>query len=387
MKLSVLLSVHHKEILSEWDKFASTHSPSNASHTSCGLRDHAHQLLKAIAKDMVSHQSDKQQSAKSQGDRPRQEGIVAAAVAHGTMRQSSGFTLSQIAAEFRALRASVLRLWLLHIKEMTEEISYEMIRFNEAIDEALSESIASYAAETARIRDTFLAVLGHDLRSPLHVMAMAGHFLKKTNTASDAIHEAGSRIVTSTASMNLMVNDLLEYGRTQLGGSFCIKRHIVDMQRICQSVMDEAQFVHPECVFVLHPSGELVGPFDEARLHQVFSNLLNNAAHYCAPQEPIEMIVQGESDVIEVKVHNVGPVIPHKSLQSIFNPLTQLSAKAEQTNSFCHSAGLGLFIAREITHAHGGTIKAESSKKLGTVFTVQLPRTYEDKQPIPELTV
>ena len=85
---------------------------------------------------MVSHQSDKQQSEKSQGDRPRQEGIVAAAVAHGTMRQSDGFTLSQIAAEFRALRASVLRLWLLHIKEMTEEISYEMIRFNEAIDEA-----------------------------------------------------------------------------------------------------------------------------------------------------------------------------------------------------------------------------------------------------------
>lgn len=173
--------------------------------------------------------------------------------------------------------------------------------------------------------------------------------------------------------MNLLVNDLLEYGRTQLGGSFCIKRHIVDMQRICQAVVDEAQFVHSECVFVLRPSGELIGPFDEARLHQVSSNLLNNAAHYCAPQEPIEMIVQGESDVIEVKVHNVGPVIPHKSLESIFNPLTQLSAKAEQANSFCHSAGLGLFIAREITHAHGGTIKAESSKQLGQFFQCNFP--------------
>ena len=62
---------------------------------------------------------------------------------------------------------------------MTEKISYEMIRFNEAIDEALAESIASYSAETARTRDTFLAVLGHDLRSSLHVMAMAGHFKKK----------------------------------------------------------------------------------------------------------------------------------------------------------------------------------------------------------------
>ena len=387
MKLSILLSVHHKEILFEWDKFARTHSPLNTVMSSNGLRDHAHQLLKAIATDMQSHQSAKQQSQKSQGDRPRQKGIEIAAIAHGSMRQSSGFTLSQIAAEFRALRASVLRLWLLQIEEMTEEISYEMIRFNEAIDEALAQSIASYTAETGRTRDMFLAVLGHDLRSPLHVMSMAGHFLKKTPSASEEIHQTGARIITSTASMSLMVNDLLEYGRTQLGGSFCIKRHIVDMQRICQSVMDEAQFVHPECVFVLQPSGELIGPFDEARLHQVFSNLLNNAAHYCTPQAPIEMIVQGESDVIEVKVHNVGPVIPQKSLQSIFNPLTQLSAKAEHTNSLCHSAGLGLFIAREITHAHGGTIKVESSKQAGTVFTVQLPRTHVEKQRTHTLSV
>ena len=255
-----------------------------------------------------------------------------------------------------------------------------MIRFNEAIDEALVQSISTYSEETARTRDTFLAVLGHDLRSPLHVMAMAGHFLKKSQDASEAIHEAGTQIIISSASMNLMVNDLLEYGRTQLGGTFAIKRHIVDMRRICLRVMDEARVAHPECEFILQPSGELIGPFDEARLQQVFSNLLNNAAHFCAPKAPIEMIVQGELNVIKVKIHNVGPIIPHKSLQSIFDPLMQLSVNATNKNCMPHSAGLGLYIARAITHAHGGTIKAESSRHLGTVFTVQLPRTYELKR-------
>ena len=387
MKLSLFLTVHHKEILLEWDKFAKTHSPTNSSTSIRGLRDHAHQLLRAIATDIQADQSDKQQTKKSMGGGSPQEDIGMAAIAHGTMRQSSGFTLDQVAAEFRALRASVLRLWLPQVQEMTEEVSYEMIRFNEAIDEALVQSISTYSEMTGRTRDTFLAVLGHDLRSPLHVMAMAGHFLKKTQDATDAVHEAGSRIVISSASMNLMVNDLLEYGRTQLGGSFAIKRHIVDMRRICQRVIDEARVAHPECEFVLQPSGELIGPFDEARLQQVFSNLLNNAAHFCAPKAPIEMIVQGEPDVIEVKIHNVGPVIPHKSLQSIFDPLMQLSVKAAHINSIPHSAGLGLYIARAITQAHGGTIKAESSRYLGTVFTVQLPRTHEVKRQAPALSV
>ena len=380
MKLSLFLSVHQKEILLEWDKFAKTHSPSNTSTSIRGLRDHASELLKAISTDVQAHQSVKQQTKKSMGEASPQEGIGAAAIAHGTMRQCSGFTLDQVAAEFRALRASVLRLWLPQVQEMTEDVCYEMIRFNEAIDEALVQSISTYSEETARTRDTFLAVLGHDLRSPLHVMAMAGHFLKKSQDASEAIHEAGTQIIISSASMNLMVNDLLEYGRTQLGGTFAIKRHIVDMRRICLRVMDEARVAHPECEFILQPSGELIGPFDEARLQQVFSNLLNNAAHFCAPKAPIEMIVQGELNVIKVKIHNVGPIIPHKSLQSIFDPLMQLSVNATNKNCMPHSAGLGLYIARAITHAHGGTIKAESSRHLGTVFTVQLPRTYELKR-------
>jgi signal transduction histidine kinase len=347
------------------------------------LRDHAQELLTAIADNIVLAQSEKKQARKSKGQLPVQGDLGAAASIHGTLRHHGGFQLKEVASEFRALRASVLRLWLPLVKNMTQEFSYEMTRFNEAIDEALSESINTFADQTARTRDTFLAVLGHDLRNPLSVIAMNGEFLQKVREGSATIHNAGSRIVISSASMALMINDLLEYGRTQLGGRLALKRHVVDLQRICQAVVDEARAAHPAQEFVFKPSGDLIGSFDEARLQQVFANLLSNAARYSEPGQPIVMAVEGQVDTIAVKVHNTGPVIPEKSLQAIFEPLVQLAQEEQLSETSSRSVGLGLYIARTITEAHGGSIHAISSKQSGTTFTVLLPRSHGEKHEPP----
>lgn len=376
MKLSKFLTDHNDEILSEWDKFAKQKAPPGSDLSQQALRDHAQELLIAIAQDIKTPQSKKEQVKKSRGEKLEDKHLDTAATTHGQLRHEGGFTLAVVAAEFRALRATVLRLWMPQVKEMTEEFSNDMLRFNEAIDEVMSQSIDTFSERTTRTRDTFLAVLGHDLRNPLHVMAMTGGVLKKMKNWSEAIPSAGSRIASSSASMTLMVNDLLEYGRTQLGGNLIIKRHVVDMQRICQAVMAEARAAYPDCEFVLQPSGNLTGSFDEARLQQVFANLLNNAARYSEPEKPITMSVTGKADLIAIEVHNFGPVIPARSLEAIFEPLVQLVKETEHSKPSTHSVGLGLYIAREITQAHGGTIKAESSEHSGTVFTVLLPRTH-----------
>lgn len=384
MKLSKFLIDYNDAILSEWDKFAKQKAPAGSDQSRPALRDHAQELLTAIVQDIKTSQSEKQQLKKSRGEQPDDQNLDAAATTHGALRHEIGFTLSVVVAEFRALRATVLRLWLPQVKEMTEEFSYDMLRFNEAIDELMGRSVDTFSERTTRTRDTFLAVLGHDLRTPLHVMALTGGVLKKMKNWSETIPKAGSRITASSASMSLMVNDLLEYGRTQLGGNLVIKRHVVDMQRICQAVMDEARAAYLDCEFVLQPSGNLTGSFDEARLQQVFANLLNNAARYTEPGKPITMVATGEGDWIAIKVHNVGPVIPAKSLEAIFEPLVQLVKETEHAKSSTHSVGLGLHIAREITQAHGGTIKAASSKHSGTVFTVQLPRNHHAKKREPD---
>ena len=132
------------------------------------LRDHATMILQAIASDIETDQTSNEEEQKSKGKGPALSGGESAASTHGTMRQDSGFTLVQVTAEYRALRASVLRLWLRQITNETEASFDDMLRFNEAIDQALAESGIRYSDKAARTREMLFAVLGHDLRSPLH---------------------------------------------------------------------------------------------------------------------------------------------------------------------------------------------------------------------------
>jgi signal transduction histidine kinase len=106
----------------------------------------------------------------------------------------------------------------------------------------------------------------------------------------------------------------------------------------------------------------------------VFSNLLNNAAQYSPVGEPVSLFATGEIDAVVVQVHNVGRVIPGNALSRIFDPLVQLAGDPADRGRPSTSIGLGLFIAREITLAHGGSIGADSSPESGTVFTVRIPR-------------
>jgi signal transduction histidine kinase len=175
--------------------------------------------------------------------------------------------------------------------------------------------------------------------------------------------------------MTTMVNDLLEYARTQLGGTIPIRPVLGDIAEICRAAVDDASAAHPDCTFHLEIGGESIGDYDSPRLTQVFSNLLNNAAQYKGEKHPVTISAFGDNDATVVQVKNYGPKIPRASLAAIFDPLVQLSVVTDQKGPASTSLGLGLFIARELTTSHGGTIKVESSAEAGTIFTVRLPKT------------
>ncbi|MDB5868944.1 MAG: putative two-component sensor histidine kinase [Polaromonas sp.] len=375
MKLSNFITTHMEEILCEWDIFARTLFPVSPVPPPHLLRDHAKEILQEITLDLETDQTAEEQAEKSKGQAAEAVDRKSAAAIHGTLRQASGFTLIQLTSEYRALRATVFRLWMPHMEPFTEQISSDMTRFNEAMDQALAESVVTYSENADRTRDTFLAILGHDLRSPLSTITMAGHYLTRPATGTDSTRKMGARVSRSAANMTAMINDLLEYARTQLGGGIPLNLRRDDMRDICQAAMDDAQAGHPDCPFELEASGNLFGSFDTARLQQLFSNLLNNAAQYRADTHPVTITAQGDADTVTVHVCNMGPVIPAHSLQAIFDPLVQLSVDEDkQQGAPASSLGLGLFIAREITSAHGGSITAESNELTGTVFTVMLPR-------------
>lgn len=360
------------EILTEWDRFAKTLETEEILSKK-KIRDHAEQILRAIALDIDTDQSSKQQQDKSQGLSPDTLAVSGASI-HGIARQTDGFTLLQLTAEYRALRATVQRLWFALGNELTSAHSADLIRFNEAIDQALAESVVTYAEQATRAKDTFLAILSHDLRSPLATIAMSGSLLNQPGITNEYVVKVGLRIRRSASVMNSMVNDLLEYARAELGGEMPMSFSDANMVDICEAAVADAAAVHPNCSFIFTPNESVTGCFDQVRLQQVFTNLLNNAAQYRGDAMPVTMTLSTNHDCATISIQNSGALIPQLAIDAIFDPMVQLAITPDQKERASTSLGLGLYIAKKITLAHDGSISVESRDSIGTVFTVVIPR-------------
>lgn len=372
MKLSTFIITNMEQILAEWDRFARTLELDGLLSRK-EIRDHAEQILRAIALDIDTHQSAEQQQRKSQGLSPGNAAASGASI-HGTARQHDGFTLLQLTAEFRALRATVQRLWFALGNALTPAHSADLIRFNEAIDQALAESVVTYVAQATRTKDTFLAILGHDLRNPLATIALSGSLLAQPGMTKEATALLAPRIKRSASMMNSMINDLLEYARAELGGEMPMAFSDSDMSEICRSAVVDASAVHPQCSFIFNVEKPVPGCFDQIRLQQVFTNLLNNAAQYRGDDLPVTMTLSSDVESATIAIQNSGALIPKEAIDAIFDPMVQLAITTEQTERATTSLGLGLYIAKKITEAHDGSISVESRDPVGTTFTVVIPR-------------
>lgn len=373
MDMSRFIIREMEQILIEWESFAQTFGAVADKMSSHELRDHAKQILEFVADDIQTAETDKQTHEKSQGISSQPACEKSASSIHGRLRYASGFTLLQLIAEYRALRASVLKLWQRDCAETSVDGTQEIMRFNEAIDQSLAEAAVAYSDKVSETRDVFLAILGHDLRGPLATTAMAGAYLTRAGVFDDQIQQIGSRVKRSAATMNNMVNDLLGLARTQLDDGIPIKRQECDLLEMCQWAIEDANAAYPRTRFELNTSGDLMGSFDRERLQQLLTNLASNAAQYGTPGEPIIINIVGEQNRVLLKVRNQGAAIPPDALLTLFSSLVQLPEQNGNVRPRA-SLGLGLFIAKQIAVAHGGDIDVCSDEAAGTVFTVDVPR-------------
>ena len=166
MRLSAFIREHKDAILQEWDAFARTLEPAALNMDDTALRNHASQMLDDIAIDLDTAQTASEQLRKSQGLAPPLA-TETFAESHASQRQHAGFTIVQLVSEYRALRASVLKLWSQQSTAAQEAGAGEVTRFNEAIDQAFAESVTRFNQDVEQAKETFLAILGHDLRTPL----------------------------------------------------------------------------------------------------------------------------------------------------------------------------------------------------------------------------
>jgi signal transduction histidine kinase len=372
MRLAQFITANSKRIISEWEQFARTCLPAANAMDIDQRRDHVAGMLKAIAVDLDIPQTKREQVEKSKGNDDAEVGTDSPANAHGTDRAATGYTPAQMVAEFRALRASVLRLWAEAQSEFNRANLDEVTRFNESIDQLLAESMASYAQDVDRSKDLFLGVLGHDLRNPLGAIVMSATAMMTAEGPGWRHSKTVARIVTSGTRMGEMIGDLLDITRARLGAGIPIERSEIDLETVCRETVDEIAAFHPGSIVHFEASGPLRGQWDRGRIAQVMSNLVGNAYQHGATNEPIEVALRGEPDRVVLTVQNQGPVIAKRDLQDIFNPFRQLRPAHGQVRDR-GSLGLGLYIAEAIVSAHHGTIDVESTER-GTTFTVGLPR-------------
>lgn len=372
MRLADFIEKNREPILAEWQAFALTCTPASTSMDVTALRDHASEMLTVIAADLKTPQNKQEQAEKSKGNAP-EEAEKTAAERHGADRAESGFTTDQMVSEYRALRASVIRLWTKAQGELSANELEDLTRFNEAIDQALAESIARYTQDLDHSKEMFLAILGHDLRTPLGAVMMSAEFMLETKELKEPHLTLTSRIFSSAKRMNQMIGALLDFTRSRLGGGIPIERATMNMGKAVQDVVDEMIAAHPNRIIKVDARGELDGEWDSARMSQVLTNLLGNALEYGAVRTDTRVDVKGDDREVTIAVHNRGTPIPSDQLSRIFNPMkrTDLNAVAGESTG---NLGLGLYIADRIVNAHKGRIDVESSEGAGTTFTVHLPR-------------
>ena len=373
MRLSEFIVLHADRIVDGWEQFAETLTPAAETLNRTQLRDHAHSILLAAARDMNTRQSASEQAAKAKGEGlEKTPSLDEAAASHGELRHTVGFDLVQMTSEFRHLRACVIRLWVNHLE--SPELTYfqDMIRFNEAIDEALAESTAAYAEQVNRSRDIFLAILGHDLRAPLQAVKMSTEMLlRKAPLDSKGLSLVGN-IQNGARHMGAMVSDLLEFVRSRLGSSLPIEPKPMNLADAAREAIAEACAGRPDCQVHLHTDGDTQGQWDRGRIDQLLQNLIGNALQHGLNGQVPTLSLDGTADSVELRMHNFGPPIPQAALGTVFDPLVR--SATEELGSNSTSLGLGLFIVKEVVQAHRGTIEVASSEAGGTTFTVVLPR-------------
>ncbi len=375
-RLPYFIKSNTAEIVNEWEAFARTLIPSADGMTPHALRDHIHQILAFVMSDMASYQTPAEQKEKSLGEK-KQVRPVTAAQTHAALRFAGGFDIGQMVSEYRALRASVLKLWGNTDPVFDAEDIADMTRFNESIDQELAESVNFYTNKVAESREIVVGILSHDLRSPLQAIALSTELSLHMGQQNERQTMLSKKVLECTHRMSALINDLLDVTRARFGAGLPVVRAMMNIGIVAEQIVAEVRVVHPHRMIELSTSGVLVGEWDKARIGQIFSNLLNNAMQYGSHSAPVRVGLKGDPKLVTLTVGNDGVPIPAEKIGTIFDPLTRVAADQDGIPT-SGNLGLGLYITKEVVLAHGGTIKVTSSEVDGTMFTARLPRSQPD---------
>ncbi|HUR19525.1 MAG TPA: HAMP domain-containing sensor histidine kinase, partial [Vicinamibacterales bacterium] len=332
MRLADFILAHIEPILGEWEAFARHIWPTGATVEPPELRDHAHAILRATAFDMQAAQTSAQQAEKAKGaGRPWDESgpLARASSFHGTGRAMSGFDLWAVIAEYRALRASVLRLWRESGPTPDLRDVDDVTRFNESIDESLTDAVRSYAhqaerdraallaseqaarmeAEAAnRAKDMFLATLSHEMRTPLNAIVGWLSLLRHEDAEAKHFREGLVVIERNTKAQMHLIDDLLDVsrivsGKLRLDIAPCELADVINAGVNAVRPAAEARGITVDVQMDPLARG---ASCDGGRIQQVVWNLVSNAVKFTPKGGRVAVILRRATSSIEIEVRDDG---------------------------------------------------------------------------------
>lgn len=372
MQIAEFLEVAKDEILAESIAYAKTILSLKHEDEEI-LRDHLPKVLEAISADLRTNQSRAESMAKARGHAAPPAPHLAEATGaetHGVLRARSGLHIEQVVAEYRALRACVVRLWTESSPPGVDGVR-DVGRFNEAIDQALAESVRTFAAEVERWQQLFLGVLGHDLRGPLNAIMLTGEVIARK--APENLAKPLASLQRSARRMATLMDSLLEYNQANLGGGMAIQRVPTDLATECAEELEMQRAALPGAHLELVVQGNVEGDFDGSRIREALGNLVTNAVKHGIANEIVVVKLEGDDRTVSLTVENAAAHgIGVNEMEQLFEPLRR--GGAEKPGADRSHLGLGLFIVRQIAKAHGGQARGNSSSHR-VRFTMVLPKS------------
>ncbi|GFE63595.1 PAS domain-containing sensor histidine kinase [Litoreibacter roseus] len=231
-----------------------------------------------------------------------------------------------------------------------------------------NEAALQAMEEKARLREQFMAVLGHDLRNPLAAIGASARIAARqpqTEKSKEMLDAVGQ----SVRRMSSLIDDVMDFARARLGAGIVVKREDVqNLRSILARTVQEVRVSHPEATFREDYAFDEPMNCDPARISQLASNLVSNAVHHGSLNKPVRIKAEDKDGHFTLSVTNAGAAIPDTARHLLFEPFVRLEGRQDG-----EGLGLGLFIANEIAQRHGGQLSM-SSDETETVFTFTMPR-------------
>jgi signal transduction histidine kinase len=237
-----------------------------------------------------------------------------------------------------------------------------------SIEQAVNDAATQFSETLRDIQELFMVTLTHDLRNPINVVKMGTQLTLRRLERGDTHTDVAARMLNAINRLDSMIQNLLDASRLRAGQSLKMEFEECNFEMLVQEVVEDLSFAYGER-FVIVSDSDIRAYCSRKEIRRVIENLAINAVKYGAPSTPITLTLQQTETQISLTIHNEGEPIALDAQSILFQQFRRTISAEEQTGW-----GLGLFLAKNITEAHQGTLAVESAEGKGTSFIINLPK-------------